>query len=195
MGEILSCTKDVTSIAVASWEPARSATSTGRETAVMTEKPVSTADLYDEYGDRLLVCDLQFAQYGGRRAFQGRIVTVLSYEDNVVLKQVIAEPGDGRVVVVDTQGSLRVAMLGDNMARKAADNGWAGIVVNGAVRDAAALRSLPIGVKALGINPRRSLKQGTGDLNVPVAFGGVIFHPGAMLVSDDDGIAVLPGRP
>ncbi|MFJ9590943.1 ribonuclease E activity regulator RraA [Streptomyces acidicola] len=153
-----------------------------------------TADFYDEYGDQLLVCDLQFAQYGGHRAFQGRIVTVLSYEDNLLLKQVVAEPGEGRVLVVDTQGSLRVAMLGDNMARKAAGNGWAGIVVNGAVRDAIALRGLPIGVKALGTNPRRSLKQGTGDLNVPVAFGGVTFHPGATLVSDDDGIAVLPGR-
>ncbi|BBC30859.1 hypothetical protein SGFS_021530 [Streptomyces graminofaciens] len=161
----------------------------------MTEQPVSTADLYDEYGYRLLVCDLQFAQYGGRRAFQGPIVTVLSYEDNVLLKQVVAEPGDGRVIVVDTQGSLRVAMLGDNMARKAADNGWAGIVVNGAVRDAAALRELPIGVMALGTNPRRSLKQGAGDLNAPVAFGGLTFHPGATLVSDDDGIVVLPGQP
>ncbi|MPY55718.1 ribonuclease E activity regulator RraA [Streptomyces spongiae] len=161
----------------------------------MTERPVSTAEFYDEYGDRLLVCDLQFAQYGGRRAFQGSIVTVLSYEDNVLLKQVVAEPGDGRVIVVDTQGSLRVAMLGDNMARKAAENGWAGIVVNGAVRDAVALRGLPIGVKALGTNPRRSLKQGTGDLNVPVAFGGVAFHPGATLVSDGDGIVVLPGQP
>ncbi|WP_328784813.1 ribonuclease E activity regulator RraA [Streptomyces canus] len=161
----------------------------------MTEKPDSTADLYDEHGDQLLVCDLQFAQYGGNRTFQGRIVTVLSYEDNVLLKQVVAEPGDGRVIVVDTQGSLRVAMLGDNMARKAANNGWAGIVVNGAVRDAVALRDLPIGVKALGTNPRRSLKQGAGDLNVPVAFGGMTFHPGAMLVSDDDGITVLPSRP
>ncbi len=158
----------------------------------MTVHPLTTADLYDQHVDQLVVCDTQFRQYGQRRSFHGQVVTLLCYEDNLLLKQVISEPGAGRVLVVDTQGSVRVAMLGDNMARRAADNNWAGIVIHGAVRDAHALARLPIGIKALGTNPRRSLKTGTGLRDVTIAFGGAAFRPGSMLFSDDDGIVVLP---
>lgn len=158
----------------------------------MTANPLSTADLYDEHRDRLDVCDTQLQQYGGRRLFSGGSVTLLCHEDNLLLKQVISEPGEGRVIVVDTNGSVRVAMLGDNMAMRAATNGWAGIVINGAVRDATALSALPLGIKALGTNPRRSLKEGRGQRDVPLAFGGCTFLPGSIVVSDDDGVVVLP---
>lgn len=158
----------------------------------MTAKiPLSTADLCDEHGNEIDVCDTQLRQYGGRRTFSGAVVTLLCYEDNLLLKQVISEPGEGRVIVVDTTGSVRVAMLGDNMAMRAASNGWAGIVINGAVRDAAPLGTLPLGIKARGTNPRRSLKEGRGQRDVPVSFGGCTFLPGSTLVSDDDGIVVL----
>jgi regulator of ribonuclease activity A len=151
---------------------------------------IATADLYDEHGDRLDSCDLQLLQYGGRRAFAGTIVTVRCHEDNALLRSVLREPGDGRVLVVDGGGSLHTALMGDVIAGTAAANGWAGIVINGAVRDVTALRELGLGIKARGSNPRRSGKQGTGERDVPVTFGGVTFHPGAELFSDDDGILV-----
>ena len=100
-------------------------------------------------------------------------------------------PGDGRVLVVDGGGSRRVALLGDNIAGIARDNGWAGLVVHGCVRDVAALHALVIGVRALGSNPRRSGKAGGGELDLAVSFGGVTFAPGAMLYADDDGIVVV----
>jgi regulator of ribonuclease activity A len=151
-----------------------------------------TADLYDEHGEALQSCDLQFTQYGNRRRFQGIVTTLRCHEDNAILKQVIREPGHGKVVVVDSDGSLHCAMLGDNMAEVAASNGWEGIIINGAVRDAVALAGIDVGVKALGTNPRRSHKHGAGQREVPVSFGGVVFTPGATLVSDEDGVVVLP---
>ncbi|MEV6037075.1 ribonuclease E activity regulator RraA [Nonomuraea sp. NPDC052116] len=151
---------------------------------------VVTADLYDERGDQLDSCDLQLRQYGGRRAFSGPVVTVRCHEDNVLLKSVLSEPGEGRVLVVDGGGSLHTAVMGDVIAGMAVANGWAGVVINGAVRDVAALRELDLGVKALGSNPRKSAKVGGGERDVPVTFGGATFRPGADLFSDDDGILV-----
>jgi regulator of ribonuclease activity A len=151
-----------------------------------------TADLYDEHGDKLTSCDTQFRQFGGRVHFEGEVVTVLCHEDNALLKQVVREPGAGKVAVVDAGGLVHCAMLGDKMAEIAAGNGWEGLIINGAVRDAALLASLDIGVKALGTNPRKSLKHGTGEQNVVVAFGGAVFTPGSHVVSDEDGIVVLP---
>jgi len=153
---------------------------------------VPTADLYDEHGDALAGCDTQFRQFGGRTRFRGEIVTVRCHEDNALLKKVVEAPGAGKVVVVDADGSLHTAMMGDLMAGVAVSNGWEGVVIHGAVRDSAVLAGLDIGIKALGTNPRKSRKQGTGQQDVPVAFGGVVFVPGATLVSDEDGIVVLP---
>ncbi|MEU8106504.1 ribonuclease E activity regulator RraA [Nonomuraea muscovyensis] len=154
---------------------------------------IVTADLYDERGDRLDSCDLQLRQYGGRSAFAGAVATVRCHEDNVLLKSILSEPGEGRVLVVDGGGSLHAALIGDVIAGLALANGWAGVVVNGAVRDVAALRELDLGVKALGSNPRKGGKQGTGERDVPVTFGGATFRPGAELFSDDDGILVTRG--
>jgi regulator of ribonuclease activity A len=151
-----------------------------------------TSDLYDEHAEALEVCDLPLRQYGAVRAFSGEIVTFRSHEENLVLKEIVAEPGHGRVIVVDTNGSTRVAMLGDNMAAQAAANGWAGVVVNGAIRDVTELARVPIGIKALGASPRRSRKDGGGERDVSVSFGGARFRPGAVLVSDEDGVGVLP---
>ena len=153
---------------------------------------VGTADLYDEYEERLQSCDLQLRQYGGRRVFAGPIATVRCFEDNALVKAVLGTPGEGRVLVVDGGGSLHTALMGDLIAGSAVANGWAGVVIHGAVRDVAALAELDLGVKALGSNPRKSAKTGAGERDVVVSFGGVSFTPGARLVSDDDGIVVLP---
>ncbi|MEO3777014.1 ribonuclease E activity regulator RraA [Micromonospora sp. B11E3] len=154
----------------------------------------TTADLCDRYGDVLGSCDAQLRQFGGVAAFGGPTVTVRCFEDNALVKSIVSEPGEGRVLVVDGGGSLHTALMGDLIAGAAAENGWAGVVINGAVRDVAALRTLPIGIKALGSNPRKSGKTGAGERDVPVFFGNCVFTPGAEVYSDDDGIVVLPAQ-
>ncbi|HYJ60610.1 MAG TPA: ribonuclease E activity regulator RraA [Actinomycetota bacterium] len=153
----------------------------------------STADLLDEHPDAQ-VCALAFRSFGGRVAFEGPIATVRCPMDNVRLRELLGEPGDGRVAVVDGGGSGRVALLGDRVAGLGVANGWAGIVVNGMVRDAAALRDLPIGILALGTCPRPSAKAGAGEIGRRVVFGEVTFEPGDLLCADGDGVVVLPAR-
>ena len=151
---------------------------------------MTTSDLFDGHPGAES-CETQLRQFGGVRSFSGAIATVRCHEDNVLLRRRVEEPGDGRVLVVDGGGSFRCALLGDNIAGIAVEKGWAGIVVNGCVRDVAALAGLPIGIKALGTNPRPSGKGGAGEIDVPVAFGGAEFTPGAILHADDDGVIVI----
>jgi regulator of ribonuclease activity A len=151
----------------------------------------STADLLDEHGDGATVCLIQFRSYGASR-FSGPVATVRCFEDNVLLRERVSAPGNGRVLVVDGGGSMRCALLGDNIAGIARAGGWAGIVVNGCVRDVVALDELGLGVKALGANPRPSAKAGGGEVEIPVSFGEITFLPGQTLYSDEDGIVVLP---
>jgi regulator of ribonuclease activity A len=150
----------------------------------------STADLLDEHPDAA-VCELPLRQFGGVASFEGSVATVRCFEDNVLLRRLVSGPGDGRVLVVDGGGSARVALVGDNIASLALGNGWAGLVLNACVRDSATLRTVEIGIKALGTHPKPSAKDGDGEVDVPVTFGGVTFTPGARLVSDDDGVVVL----
>lgn len=153
-----------------------------------------TADLVDAIGDQVRSCDLQFRQFGARTQFAGPISTVRCFEDNALLKSMLSEPGDGRVLVVDGGGSLHSALVGDVIAELARASGWSGLIICGAVRDAATLRTLDIGIKALGTNPRKSAKTGVGERNCVVSFGGVDFGPGELVFSDDDGIVVVAGR-
>jgi regulator of ribonuclease activity A len=150
-----------------------------------------TADLVDDIGPDVRSCDTQFRQFGARAQFAGPISTVRCFEDNALLKSVLSEPGDGGVLVIDGAGSLHAALVGDVIAELARSSGWAGLIVNGAIRDAAALRSIDIGIKALGTNPRKSSKTGAGERDVPVELGGVTFVPGDVAYSDDDGIVVV----
>jgi len=154
----------------------------------------ATADLIDDFGDELQSCETQFRSYGTRDAFTGRIATVRCHRDNALVKYVLNTPGEGRVLVVDGAGSLASALMGDLIAASAVRNDWAGVVINGAVRDVATLRTLDLGIKALGSNPRKSAKDGAGEVDVPVTFGGVEFRPGDHLYSDEDGI-VTARRP
>lgn len=149
-----------------------------------------TADLVDDIGPDVRSCDLQFTQYGGRAEFAGPVRTVRCFEDNALLKSVLSEPGEGAVLVIDGAGSLHTALVGDVIAELARSNGWAGLVVHGAVRDAATLRTLDLGIKALGTNPRKSTKTGAGERDAVVEFGGTSFVPGETAHSDDDGIVV-----
>lgn len=150
----------------------------------------STADLSDEHGDALAVCELPLIRYGGVRAFGGEIATIRCQEDNVLVRDAVSSAGHGRVLVVDGGGSLRVALVGDQLAELARQNGWAGLVIHGAVRDAGRLRELELGLVALGTCPRRSRKDGKGDVDVPVRFGSVTFAPQGTVYVDEDGIVV-----
>lgn len=156
----------------------------------------ATADLYDEHGDALQSCTTQFRSFGARSAFAGTVTTVRCHEDNVLLKAVLGEPGAGRVLVVDGGASFGSALMGDVIAAIAAESGWEGVVINGLVRDVAALAEVDLGIKALGSNPRKSRKDGAGERDVEVEFGGVTFRPGQHLTSDADGILVAePAQP
>ena len=150
----------------------------------------TTADLIDDHGDTLRSCSTQFRQLGGRARFHGPVRTVKCHEDNGLVKKILNSPGDGAVLVVDGGGSLRSALMGDMIAESAVANGWAGVVIHGAVRDTVALAGLDLGVKALGSNPRKSVKDGAGLVDTPVTFGDVAFVPGEWLYSDEDGIVV-----
>lgn len=149
-----------------------------------------TADLVDDIGPDVRSCDVQFRQFGARTEFAGQIRTVRCFQDNALLKSVLSEPGDGQVLVIDGDASLHTALVGDVIAELARANGWAGLIVHGAVRDASTLRGLEIGIKALGTNPRKSTKSGAGERDITVEFGGIAFVPGAIAYSDDDGIVV-----
>ncbi|MGE2818116.1 ribonuclease E activity regulator RraA [Mycobacterium heidelbergense] len=160
----------------------------------MTASFRPTADLVDSIGPDVRSCDVQFRQFGGRAQFAGPISTVRCFEDNALLKSVLSQPSAGGVLVIDGAGSLHSALVGDVIAELARSNGWAGLVINGAVRDAATLRSIDIGIKALGTNPRKSTKTGAGERDVEVTLGGVTFVPGDTAYSDDDGIVITSDR-
>jgi regulator of ribonuclease activity A len=153
----------------------------------------TTADLSDAHPDAAVVAPaLGFASFGGVPAFHGPMSTVRCFEDNSLVRTALAEPGDGRVLVVDGGGSLGCALVGDVLAGLGHDNGWSGVVVNGCVRDTAQLAEIALGIKALAANPTRSEKRGEGVRDREVTFGNVTFRPGAWLYADADGILVLP---
>lgn len=151
----------------------------------------TTADLVD-LNENLPSCAVQFRAFGKRQSFFGSISTISCYEDNALIKQQLSTPGHGRVLIVDGQGSVGCALVGDVIAALGATNGWAGVIVHGAVRDSMLLDQMDFCVKALGTNPKKSSKTAAGAVDVPVEFGGVIFAPGKFVYSDSDGIVVSP---
>jgi regulator of ribonuclease activity A len=155
---------------------------------------LSTADLSDEHPDVAQACG-GFTQYGGRRWFAGPVVTVRCHEDTRLARTVLSEPGDGRVLVVDGGGSLSRALLGDVSAGMAAANGWAGVVIHGAVRDSQALRYIDLGVAALGTCPVRGGTAGAGERDVTITVRGAHIVPGGHLAADEDGLLFLPQAP
>jgi len=149
-----------------------------------------TADIYDDLGEDIQSVGVQLRSFGGHRSFFGPARTVRCFEDNALLKSMVSTPGDGAVLVVDGGASIARALMGDMIAQIAIDNGWAGVIINGVIRDGDVIAGLPIGVKALGTNPRKSTKLGTGESDVVVEIGGASFRPGAIVYSDGDGILV-----
>jgi regulator of ribonuclease activity A len=149
-----------------------------------------TADLVDTHAAILRGCHAQFRSYGGRARFHGPVRTIKCFEDNVLVKQTLSTPGNGAVLVVDGGASLRCCVLGDFIAELGQKNGWAGMIIWGAVRDTVALGKLDFGLKALGTSPFRPGKTGAGQVDVPVGFGEATFRPGDWVYADEDGIVI-----
>ena len=147
-------------------------------------------DLCDEYPALVRVVEPMFNNFGGRMSFGGVISTIKCHEDNSLVANVVEEKGTGKVLVIDGGGSLRCALVGDNLAEKAANNGWEGIIVYGCIRDVDAVEAIDIGVQALAVNPQRGLKRNTGSRDEVVSFGGVAFVPGEFVYADNNGVIV-----
>ena len=154
----------------------------------------ATADLYDAHGEALRVMSPIFRDFGGNKSFAGEVVTLKVFEDNSLVRAALEEPGQGRVLVVDGGGSLRCALVGDNLAELGAKNGWAGIVVYGCIRDSAPIAGIAIGVKAIATNPRKSVKKGEGERGVTLRFAEVTIEPGDYLYADVDGVVLSKGK-
>ena len=151
---------------------------------------IVTPDLCDANPDLVRVVAPMFKNYGGRKAFGGQIVTIKCHEDNSRVKEQVAEPGQGKVMVVDGGGSLRCALLGDLLAEQAAKNGWEGLIIYGCIRDVDVINTIDLGVQALATIPLKSNRKGVGELNITITFGGVVFKPGEYVYADNNGVIV-----
>ncbi|MEM6580353.1 MAG: ribonuclease E activity regulator RraA [Pseudomonadota bacterium] len=151
--------------------------------------PICTPDISDAHPQAMAI-ELQFINFGQREQFFGQAVTIKCHEDNSLVKQCVGEAGEGRVIVVDGGGSLRRALLGDMLAEQASQNGWSGLVINGAVRDVDEIATMHLGVKALGKCVMKTQKLGAGQRDVPIAFGGVTVQPEDYIYADNNGVLV-----
>jgi len=157
----------------------------------MTFKTPDLCDAFEtELGKTLRVVAPMFQRYGARNSFSGQIVTLKIFEDNTLVREAFAENGQGKVLVIDGGGSLRCALVGDQLAILAQKNGWEGVVVYGCIRDSGDINAIDIGVRALNTHPQKSIKKGAGDKDIAVTFGGVTFNPGDFLYADEDGVLV-----
>ena len=147
-------------------------------------------DLCDAFPDRIQVLEPGLVSYGGVAAFFGQAETIRTHEDNSRVRDAVNEPGSGRVLVVDGGGSLKRSLLGGDLAGKAADNGWAGVIVNGAVRDITELEAKTLGILALGLIPMKTEKRGLGLRGAPISVAGAVIRRGDWVYADRDGVIV-----
>lgn len=149
---------------------------------------VPTPDLCDDHEGRVLAFEMQFQHYGLHQHFSGQAVTVKCFEDNSIVKRLVNTPGEGKVLVVDGGASMRRALLGDMLADAAVENGWAGLVINGCIRDVQVINTLALGVKALGTHPMKTEKRGEGQQDIVINFGGVTVATGDYIYADENGV-------
>jgi len=155
---------------------------------------LATADLCDAHSDIVRVCQTVFRSYGQRKAFSGPIRTLSVLDDNALVRSTLEGAGRGCVLVINGGSSLKRALVGDNLAQLAIDNGWAGIIVNAAIRDSAVIDTMDIGIKAIGTSPLRSDRDGIGEIDIPTSFGGIIFRPEEWVYADADGVIIAPHK-
>ncbi len=149
-----------------------------------------TPDICDKYEDQVELLNLPLQSYGGKEAFSGEIVTVRCYHDNSKVKETLATDGQGKVLVVDGHGSCQRALMGDQIAIQAIENGWEGVVIYGAVRDVAQMSQMDLGVKALGACPFKTEKRGAGEVNVTLTMQNQMVQPGHYLYADWNGVLI-----
>jgi regulator of ribonuclease activity A len=152
----------------------------------------TTANLCDTHSEEenFQIAESLLKSYGGRSSFCGQITTVKAFEDNVLIRTVLEQKVENRVLVVDGGGSHRCALIGEDLARLAIDKGWQGIVIHGCIRDSEIINQLPIGIRALHTHPLKSHKKDPGDRELLVTFAGVNFKQNHFLYADADGIIV-----
>jgi regulator of ribonuclease activity A len=155
-----------------------------------TAAEIVTADIFDAYHTQVAVCEAQFRSFGKRKSLVGECETLKVFEDHTPVLEALQRPGQGRVLIVDAGGSLRVGVLGDRLAAVGMRNGWSGAIVYGAVRDSGGIDGLEFGVKALGVTARRGSLKTTGFHNVPITFGSAQFEPGNWIYADTDCVLV-----
>jgi regulator of ribonuclease activity A len=155
----------------------------------------ATCDICDANEDKiaggtLSVLPPLFKSFGKQVKFSGPATTLKVFEDNVLVRAALETPGNGHVLVVDGGGSLRCALVGGNLGVLVEKNGWAGILVNGCIRDSEEINACNIGVRALATHPQRSVRKGLGESNIRVSVAGVAIHPGDWIYADADGVLV-----
>ena len=151
----------------------------------------TTCDISDKLHPDVQYLEPVYKIYGAKTSFSGRIVTVKCYEDNSLVEQALNGNGKESVLIIDAGGSMNCAMFGDKRAADAINNEWEGIIVHGLIRDSVAINGMEIGIRALGVYPLKSIKNGVGDSNLIVNFSGVTFTPGNYLYADEDGVIVV----
>lgn len=147
-------------------------------------------DLCDEHPEKVEILAPIFKDFGAQTTFWGKVVTVRCFEDNSRVRELVATPGTGKVLVVDGGGSVNRALMGDQVAATALENGWAGVVINGAIRDAATISTMALGVKALAASPMKTEKRGLGETDIAITFAGVTINSGDYIYADINGILV-----
>lgn len=156
--------------------------------------PFRTADLTDKFCDEnceeVQVAGSCFNSYGGKPRFHGEMVTLKLFEDNQLVREQVNSDGEGKVLIIDGGASMRRALLGDMLAAKAVENGWAGILINGCIRDSLEMANMDLGVMALGTHPLKTVKAGIGQTNVSVSFADLHFEPADFIYIDEDGIII-----
>lgn len=155
----------------------------------------ATCDICDAHEVKLAtgvlaVLPPMFKSFGAQSTFSGPATTLKVFEDNVLVRSTLERTGSGHVLVIDGGGSLRCALVGGNLGVLAEKNGWAGIIVNGCIRDSEEINTCNIGVRALATHPQRSVRKGAGDSNIPVSIAGIAVNPGDWIYADADGVLV-----
>ena len=157
--------------------------------AIVNATMLSTPELSD-LNPAARVLSFQFRMFGLRTSLCGPVATIACFEDNSRVKEAVDESGEGRVLLIDGGGALAKALTGDLIAKSAMDNGWAGMVVIGAVRDVEVINTFDFCVMALGTTPMKTEKSGCGERGVVLTFGDVAVSEGDYLAGDENGVLI-----
>lgn len=153
---------------------------------------IASCDICDDHPDLVRVLPPVFQDFGGLTSFHGPVRTVKCFEDNSKIKELLASPGNGAVLIVDGGGSLRRSLVGGNVAASAEANGWAGVIIYGAIRDRRELEATKIGLKALALIPVKTEKRDIGDVDIDLEIEQVPIQSGAYVYADEDGVVIAP---